>query len=165
MGWEAVIWSPSVETMRHWTTLLIVAALTACSDKRPVDCEVLRDETFACMDRVAGSGERNSSAIFDECFPMSEPQRFTGTWATDFEVNEFHEGQALTAEEAWRHQDATDRLWGTALERHASDNSAYVMEVEFVGRYPLCNLTQPGRDIIVDDLIRARTVERTPSKM
>ena len=39
------------------------------------------------------------------------------------------------------------------------------MEVEFVGRYPLCNLTQPGRDIIVDDLIRARTVERTPSKM
>ena len=96
MGWEAVIWSPSVKTMRHWTTLLIVAALTACSDKRPVDCEVLRDETFACMDRVAGSGERNSSAIFDECFPMSEPQRFTGTWATDFEVNEFHDFPSRT---------------------------------------------------------------------
>lgn len=96
---------------------------------------------------------------------MSEPQRFTGTWVTDFEFNEFHEGQVLTAEEAWHLRDATDRLWGAALERHASENSAYVMEVEFVGRYPLCYLAEPGRDIIVDDLIRARTIERSPSKM
>ena len=151
--------------MRHWTTFLIVGALTACSDERPVDCKVLRDEAFACMDRTAETGERNVGAIFDECVPMSEPQRFTGTWVTDFEFNQFHEGQVLPAEEAWQHQDATDRLWGDALERHASDNSAYVMEVEFVGRYPLCNLTEPGRDIIVDDLIHARTIERTPSQM
>lgn len=117
------------------------------------------------MDRTAGSGERNGGAIFDECIPMSVPQRFTGTWATDFEFNQFHEGQVLTAEEAWQRQDATDRLWGDALERNASDNSAYVMEVEFVGRYPLCNLTEPGRDILVDDLIHARTIERTSSQM
>ena len=151
--------------MRHRTALLIVGVLTACSDERPVDCEVLRDQAIACMDRVAGSGERNSDAIFEECVPMSEPQRFTGTWVTDFEFNEFHEGQVLSAEEAWQHTDPTDRLWGDAVEGYASDNSANVMEVEFHGRYPLCNLTEPGRDIVVDDLIRTRTIQRTPSNM
>lgn len=117
------------------------------------------------MDRITKAGQRSSDDIFEECVPMADPQRFRGTWATDFEFNKFYEGQKIEAEDAWQYSEPTTRLSGDALTQYTSDDMAYVIEIEFVGRRPVCNFTEPVRDILVDDLIRAEIIERSPSKM
>lgn len=151
--------------MRYSLILITVGALTACSEAQPIACEVAQQEAFACIERVTRSGQNYGDAIFDECVPMSGSQRFKGTWATDFEFNEYYDGKVVSADDAWQHPEPTTRLWGDALEQYTSDDMAHVIEIEFVGRRPLCNFTEPVRDIVVDDLVRARIIERSPSRM
>lgn len=151
--------------MRQTLTLITLAALSACGAEPPTNCAVARKKVYACIDRITKAGRPSSDNIFDVCVPMADPRRFRGTWAKDFEFNEFHEGQKIKAEDAWQHHEPTTRLWGDALEQYTSDEMAYVIEIEFVGRRPVCNFTEPVRDIVVDDLIRTDIIERSPSKM
>jgi hypothetical protein len=147
--------------MRHWLLLIVVTSLSACSEEQLVDCKIAEQEVFACTGRFV---QRTGSDFFEECVPMTEPQRFHGTWATDFEFNEFYSGKVVAAEDAWQFPEPTTRLWGDPLEKYERDGLANVLEVEFVGRRPICNFTEPVRDIIVDELIHVRVIDQRPSK-
>lgn len=147
--------------MRRWLLLIAVSWQSACSGAQTIDCKVAEQEVFACLDRFV---QRSDSDFFEDCVPMAEPQRFHGTWATDFEFNEFYSGKIVAAEDAWRFPEPTTRLWGDALEKYSADDLASVLEIEFVGRRPICNFTEPVRNIIVDELIHVRVIDQRPSR-
>jgi hypothetical protein len=149
--------------MRHWSLLFALVSLSGCSDAQPIDCEVVEQEVFACLDRYTDGGEIRS--FFEECVPMAHAQRFRGTWATTFEYNEFYNGKLVTAEEAWQFPQPSTNLVvdDTDLEKFEVDDLANVLEVEFIGRRPICNLTDPVRDILVEKVISVRVIDERPS--
>jgi hypothetical protein len=142
--------------------------LSGCAADDPVECAVAEVAIFACM----GSEEAkqfmtggDTRAFFERCIPMSEPEILHGTWSTDFEFNVFREDEVVEGERAFQ----IPKRWaelvvaGTRLERLWSADAAQAYEVTFVGRKPLCNLTEPVTQILVDRVTSVRVLEKLPS--
>jgi hypothetical protein len=118
------------------------------------------------FDCIQSNNVRGDSKLFDKCFSMDKPERFSGTWSTDFEWSQFYSGQTLSGDKAWRYQNPPVVLVteGSKLEKYVNADLANVVEVEFIGRRPSCNLKGHKRYIVVDQVITDRVIEASPSK-
>lgn len=145
---------------------MALALLAACSAEGPPDfCPQEGDEV---LEQCFSANSKESFRSFvKECLPPVDQSRFEGTWATDFEFDEFFEGQELAADDAWQFRDHTTKLEveGTTLEPFTTDKNASVLYVEFSGRKVPCGIFGPDYDVIVvDRVISRRVIESRPSE-
>ncbi len=131
--------------------------LAGCAPAQPLDCKAVARQMLQC---TANKGGQTS---FFECQPYSKSQRIKGTFAYDFEFNEFYEGRKISADHAWQFPErSTKLLIGKPLHLDANGNPKEIVTyLVFEGRRPLCDLIPEERWLIVDriiseELIRAR---------
>jgi hypothetical protein len=148
--------------MRYLSLMIAIASLPSCNRAGPLNCKAIEQRVYACLDRFAQGAEQLK--FFGECMPMSQPQRFRGTWATDFEFNQFQSGEATPSADPLKLSEPYYQLWGHSLEKYQVGSWATVAEMEFIGRRPVCDLTDPARDILVDRVIRVRVIDQRPSE-
>jgi hypothetical protein len=146
--------------------MLVGAVLTliACDVKKPLDCKVVENEIHTCFKQ--NRAEPSQDRVFQKCVPLAEPERFHGTWATDFEFNEFYAGEILPTERVWQFpKPSTSLVIGKSeLRKYNSNHMAHVLEVKFIGRRPVCNVTEPYRQIIVDQVSDVKVIESRPTR-
>ena len=144
------------------TVLLLGACLSlaGCSEPAEVDCDVVTNEIYDCMDRLAGL----ATAEIEGCIPLQASERIEGTWAQDFEFNQFYENRRLTFEEAFHFPDITTSVWpGEGVEPVDTPETSSVVWVVFEGRRPVCEASDDHRDIWMDRVIESEVIEERPS--
>jgi hypothetical protein len=149
----------SFAIVRPMPVTMVLALLSACSTEGPPNsCPREGDE--ALEQCFSAHAEESFRSFVEECLPSVEPSRFEGTWANDFEFDEFHQGRKLAADDAWRFTDSTTKLevGGTALESFTTDRNASVLYVEFTGRKVPCAIFGPDYDVIVVDRVISRDI-------
>lgn len=135
----------------------------SCTQDRPLDCGQVQRAISSCMDgKVANRGDR---AFFEACIPMLKAKTFKGSWSRDFEFNVFRENQTVKADQAFNLPARWVELVveGTALDKLQKPGAAQVFQVSFIGRKPVCNLTEPVSYVLVDRILSARLVNERPS--
>lgn len=136
-------------------------ALVGCGASERVDCEHVRTQFWQCFEDTSAMG--NDQDRLPKCMPYSAPMRITGTWATSFEYNQFFEGRSVAPEEAMRSPEKSTYLdvSGTPLtEYEGSPQTSTVVDIEFIGRRPVCDVLHDYRVVMVDRLISRRVIER-----
>lgn len=140
-----------------------IGLLAACSASPPPDCNEIAKQIPECMGKYA---DMNSRDILLKCEPYSKPQRIAGTWAHDFEFDEFYEAREIAAEEAWKYRDRSTELLTDAplMTDAAGVTQATVSYVIFEGRRPLCDLGGWKNWLIVDRILSERIIEARASE-
>lgn len=112
----------------------------------------------ACLD---GFADKDGRAFLIGCQPYSETQRIAGTFAEDFEFNEFIEGSKISANEAWQIRERSTKLdIEQPLHLDTDGNpKAIVTYLVFDGRRPLCDLIPEERWLIVDRIVSEEPIE------
>ena len=148
--------------MKLPATALIGLALAGCSDAPPADCQTAIREWPQCFDRYRD----RPRAFFLNCIPYAAPERMAGSWARDFEFEEFYENQTIPLAQAIRFRPRSVRLLLDApLHRDANGTlQASVSWIEFEGRRPVCDIIPEERMIVVDRVVSERIVEIRPSE-
>lgn len=100
--------------------------------------------------------------------PFDQPERISGTWVFDFEVNQFFENQTEVPQDWWRSDGAMTYLIieGSSLDDLVSGTrDRYAVDVSFDGRRELCELDHsPDSTIMVDRVVSLRVIEQEPSE-
>lgn len=158
-----------MRVMRIAVLVLVTLALTSCAEAEreapSLECEVAdRDLTACLMDRSAGPLQVDCMALV----PFDQPERISGTWVFDFEVNQFFENQTEVPQDWWRSDGAMTYLIieGSSLDDLVSGTrDRYAVDVSFDGRRELCDLDHsPDSTIMVDRVVSLRVIEQEPSE-
>lgn len=150
--------------VRSWTIFAALLLTSSCKDKALIDCAAANREIYDCIN--ANPAFLNQAQL-DLCIPYSEGLLLEGVWVTDFEWNQFHEDDGLSAPgEApvnyKRYIDILPRLNGAALREIDSGGGAAVTRIRFEGRRPLCKPVLGSDDIIVDRVLSWEVLEVGP---
>ncbi|TIX49388.1 hypothetical protein [Alteraurantiacibacter aquimixticola] len=86
----------------------------------------------------------------ESCVPLAPVERITGTWTLDAEGDAFAEEGSGTRRLVYE---------GTQLEDVVRTGRDAVLEVEFVGRRPLCGLEEVYPYIVVDRVLSRRVID------
>lgn len=145
--------------------LIGLICLSASKAAEPINCETVEKDLDACADRVLRVDRGGERVFIEECLKLAEAERFHGTWATDFEFNEFYNGEMLAPNQVWQFPEPSTVLVteGSDLGGYDIGASAKVFEVDFIGRRNACNLTEPIRAIVVDEVMDVRLIDDRPS--
>ena len=150
--------------MRPWLALIGPLLLASC-ETAPLDCEQVKEDIFACFDKQ-GFSHANSMDIYEECVPLGEPEKVSGTWFSDFELNTFYEGARLSPEDRLLESDPRTALVieGTALDGLTRKSKEFfAVELSFTGRRELCDPIAPDYHIKVDKVETVKIIRREPS--
>jgi hypothetical protein len=149
--------------------LLLIASgvlmVASCGTSASPDCAKVRKEWPRCLETYENRPDL-AREFFLNCLGYSEPQRIAGTWARDFEFNEFYEGQRVPFEQAWQFRLRSIPLLSDVPVPKAAEakGQASVAWIEFEGRRPLCDVIPEDGTILVDRIYSMRVIEARPSK-
>lgn len=158
-----------MQVMRIALLVVVMLALASCAEAEgeapPLNCEVVDRDISAClMDRSAGPFHVDCMALV----PFGQPERISGTWVFDFEVNQFFENQTEVPQDWWRSDGPMTYLIieGSSLDDLVSGTrNRYAVNVSLYGRRELCVPDHSlDSSIKVDRVVSLRVIEQEPSE-
>ena len=150
--------------MRPWPALIGTLLFASC-ETAPLDCEQVKEDIFACFDKQDFS-RANSTEIYEECVPLGEPEKISGTWFYGFEYNLFFEGRDISPDNL---QNEVDPRTSLLIEETPLDDltgngeESFAIDLTFIGRRELCDPIAPDYQIQVDKVEAAKIIRREPS--
>ena len=145
---------------------LVGPLLLASCETAPLDCEQVKEDIFACFDRQDFS-RANSMDIYEECVPLGEPEKISGTWFYGFEYNLFFEGKDISPDNFHKEIDPRTSL---LIEETPLDDltgnpeESFAIDLTFIGRRALCDPIAPDYQIKVDKTETLTIIRREPSQ-
>lgn len=151
--------------MKLWPALAAALALAACGQsEEPDECELARENLDQCLlvNRAATALE-----TINKCVPVSDLQRFDGTWAYDRDLNAFYEGEVREPEAARNPPPGTVQLIyeGSTLEEYVVGELATVAQVGFYGRRPVCGFEERFPYLLVERVASRSIIEQYRSPL